>query len=123
MMIHIRQFNYGINGGSASALLLGPVQESALDQRPYVAIEVGFSLWADKPPFNADRQELRIIPATRTGRSFLLVGFLGETPVPIAQSEELLADTRYRSLIAGMLANMVATAELSSLDDSLPTLI
>jgi hypothetical protein len=123
MILQIRQFNYGINGGSASALLLGPAPQSAFDQRPYVAIEVGFSLWAEKPPVNRERQELLVVPATRMGRSFLLIGFIGETVVPYDQAKDLLADTGYRNKLAKMIANMVATAELASLDDSPLTFI
>ena len=121
--ILIRQFNYGRNGGSASAILLGPKAKSAFDDRPYAAIEIGFSLWNVEPSVNPELQVLHMMPDSRTGRSYLLIGFIQETVVPRREAEFLLADTSYRGKIAKMIANMVATAELISLADDPPTVI
>jgi len=121
MKLEIVQFNWNRGGGSATIYLEGPAPESALNAPQYFAVHVGFHTRRTSDLQPHSDQESILIP----GQSdmWLVVGFLWMQPVNIPRGHVHPSPQGYRRQVATLLANMVANAELSSLDARIPTVI
>lgn len=125
MKLKITQLNYGVGAsGSASAKIYEPVQESTKSGVPYFSIEVGFVLCRDNPDSEKRSQEVVYMPLGGEAQ-YILVTFLHEQLVNARPEERpnWPQPEEYRNKLARLVANMVATAELSSLADPVPEVI
>jgi hypothetical protein len=91
-----------------------------LDKQPYLAIEVEFTLHSAPPECNPRNQVFVQHPA---GSMFFLRATFNEYQKPVHADRDLRwpDPSEYRSKLARLIANMVYTAELNSLDDNIPT--
>jgi hypothetical protein len=119
--LKIIQLNYGDGGGSATAYIYGPRPASALDRRPYLAIEIGYTVHSNIPDCDQATQE--VVPLPGNVRAYARIGFLLERPVFSSMEQRWPPPSEYRPKVARMLANMIGTAELNSLDDAIPTML
>lgn len=121
MKLKIIQFNYGYGGGSATAHLYGDLPSSGLYKQPYLAIHIGYTVHSVRPDINQNTQELVMLPMISSD-TFLRVAFMWTEPV-YAEQQVWPDSSEYRGKLAHLIANMVANAELDSLEDSIPTVL
>lgn len=120
MKLKIIRFDYGNGGGGASARVYASPPASAFERHPYLGIEIGYVIRHERPEYDSNTQELVLLPLGANA-VFLLVGFLWEQPVFADREQIWPHPSEYRNKLARMVANMVANAELASLDDTVPT--
>jgi hypothetical protein len=121
MKLKIVQFNWNAGGGSATIHLEGPTVESALQSYQYFSVLVGFHTRRTSDLVEHADQERVLIP----GHSdrWLVVGFFTVTSVNLGAGHTKPSPSTYRPLVARLLANMAANAQLDNLNAPVPLVV
>jgi hypothetical protein len=118
MKLQIVQFNWKTGGGDARVILEGPAAESALNPRPYFEIQTGFH--TRRYPDLACHPDQKCVLIPTYDNLYLIVSFQGVKSENLPRDYPQPDPTSYREIIAQLLANMAANAELDGLDVALP---
>ena len=124
MKLTIDLFSLGINGGTVCARLQGPVPMSALDGASYLSIQIGYvirpnNIW---PDFNEEDHIAVRIPGQMDRYAHVTIIWARAVPSSDPTCNPNWPDkSEYKGKLALMTANLIANAELASLDDVVPT--
>lgn len=121
MKLVITNFHFGGHTEKATARLFGPQPKSNLDQHLYLDIDVQYTIFRNVS-FKISVSDNQILVSLPNQNTQLVVEFIRTRPEITDQASWPEPD-KYKRKIAEILANMVETAELESLDDDVPKFI